>query len=516
MSSANKSYMPRPVAPRNPCTFREFVPLTKEGINRDEIYESLEPKGNQKLDKLDSWQKEQDSGTSQASDLDNSQPSHEKSVQGKTDDPCQSENFGSLIKNEMQAAHSFPRHVPVHVVDGSLGTCTQAPSSEMTYGESLFHQIGNHGQPNLFQNPAASATTEHQTNGSRSSIYHQSFPAFHTPFSPIHSNQDDYRSFLQISSTFSSLIVSTLLQNPTAHAAASFAATFWPCSNMEASSDSPSGTIGGFPSRQINAAPSMAAIAAATVAAATAWWAAHGLLPLCAPLHTGFTCAPASATSAPPTDSGQTPVANAERGENAPQDQQLDLECSDAFQAQNSASKSPTASSSDSEESRAAKPNTKSTAPDNEINTTAVAELNESNKMKSRKQVDRSSCGSNTPSSSEVETDALEKHENGKEECKEADVNHAAGEPTNRRSRSTSSLEYWKEVSEGVISKSLSNFFFSAQLAACYCPKLNQMNEMPGSTGLPSTLQPRSIATELFSPTRFEDQGAPEDGSQRE
>ncbi|XP_010661513.1 protein LATE ELONGATED HYPOCOTYL isoform X4 [Vitis vinifera] len=452
MSSANKNSIPTPVPLRNSCTFREFVPLMKEGSNQDETNESyitVEPKGNQKLDKPDFRQKAQDSGMSKASNLENSHPSHEKLVQAeKTDEPSQSENFGSQPKNEMQAAQNFPRHVPVHVLDGSLGTCTQAPSSEMTYGESLVHQIGIHGHPNLFQNPAASAATEHQNNGSRSSI-HQSFPTFHTPFGPIRSNQDDYRSFLQISSTFSSLIVSTLLQNPAAHAAASFAATFWPCSNMEASADSPSGTIGGFPARQINPAPSMAAIAAATVAAATAWWAAHGVLPLCAPLHTGFTCAPASATSVPPTNTGQAPAANTERRENTPQDQQLDLECSEALQAQHSASKSPAMSSSDSEESGGAKPNTESTAPDNEKNTTAVTELNDPTKMKSRKQVDRSSCGSNTPSSSEVETDALEKHENGEEECKEADVNQAAGEANNRRCRSTSILnESWKEVSE--------------------------------------------------------------------
>ncbi|RVW85105.1 Protein LHY [Vitis vinifera] len=399
MSSANKNSIPTPVPLRNSCTFREFVPLMKEGSNQDETNESyitVEPKGNQKLDKPDFRQKAQDSGMSK--------PQTWRIL------TLHMRNWFKLRKLMNQA-------------NGSLGMCTQAPSSEMTYGESLVHQIGIHGHPNLFQNPAASATTEHQNNGSRSSI-HQSFPTFHTPFGPIRSNQDDYRSFLQISSTFSSLIVSTLLQNPAAHAAASFAATFWPCSNMEASADSPSGTIGGFPARQINPAPSMAAIAAATVAAATAWWAAHGVLPFCAPLHTGFTCAPASATSVPPTNTGQAPAANTERRENTPQDQQLDLECSEALQAQHSASKSPAMSSSDSEESGGAKPNTESTAPDNEKNTTAVTELNDPTKMKSRKQWTVPHV---------VPTLLLA----------------AAGEANNRRCRSTSILnESWKEVSE--------------------------------------------------------------------
>lgn len=469
MSSANKNSIPARVALRNSCTFPEFVPLTTEVIKQDETnesYSTVEPKGNQKLDKPDSRQKAQDTGTSKASNLENSCLSHENFVQPeKTDEPSQSENFGTHPNNEMQAAQSFPRHVPVHVLDGSLGTCIQAPSSDMTYGESLFNQMGIHGHPNMFQNPTALASSDHQKSGARSSI-HQSFPTLHPPFGPFCSNQDDYRSFLQISSTLSSLIVSTLLQNPAVHAAANFAATFWPCSSIEASVDSPSGAIGGFPTRQINPAPSMAAIAAATVAAATAWWASHGLLPLCTPLHTGFTCPPASATSAPPTDTGQAPAANTESGEKTPLDQQLDLECSEAMQAQHSEESGgakPTISCSDSEESGGTKPNIESTTPDDEKNIAAVTDLNDSTKMKSRKQVDRSSCGSNTPSSSEVETDALEKNENEKEECKEADENLAAGEPSNRRCRSTSSLnDSWKEVSEEVIILSLMIFFLSA------------------------------------------------------
>ena len=139
---------------------------------------------------------------------------------------------------------------------------------------------------NVFTNTAPSNTSESQNNTARSSV-HQSF----LPYPPFtQHNQDDYQSFLHMSSTFSNLIVSTLMQNPAAHAAASFAATFWPYANPETSANSPRCSQGGFTNRQIGSPPSVAAIAAATVAAATAWWAAHGLLPLCAPLHTSFYC----------------------------------------------------------------------------------------------------------------------------------------------------------------------------------------------------------------------------------
>ncbi|KAL2461416.1 Protein LHY [Abeliophyllum distichum] len=304
-------------------------------------------------------------------------------------------------------------------------------------------------------NPISSAASEHQSNASRSSI-HQSFPSFHPISNSIH-NQDDYRSFLHTSSTFPSRIVSALLQNPAAHAAASFAATYWPCTNMEAPADH---SAGGFQSRQISSAPSMAAIAVATVAAATAWWAAHGLLPLCAPFYPGFTCSPASASTIP-MDTSKERAANTERRENpldaaALGSQQLEPECSEALQEQYSALKSPTLSLSDSVESEGAKPNVGLTATETE-QTADAAMLNDSNQSKSKKQVDRSSCGSNTPSSSEVEADALDKHSKGKEEIqvkdkepKEPDVNHTAIDSTSRRCRSTSNLgDSWKEVSQG-------------------------------------------------------------------
>ncbi|TYH38910.1 hypothetical protein ES332_D12G143600v1 [Gossypium tomentosum] len=350
-SSMNKNFIPASAALKSSCTFREFVPSPKEKIH--------------------------DNGT-----------------------------------NEMQAAQNFPRHVSVHVLDGSLRTCAQNPSLDMSFQDSVFHPMGDVHGPNLSANLAASAATEHQNNAPRSTQ-----------------------------------------QNPAAHAAASFAARFWPYANIESSGDSPACGLGGFPSRQINSAPSMAAIAAATVAAATAWWAAHGLFPVCAPLHTGFTCFPASTAAVPPMENGQPPAAKTEQKGKTDQAlslqvEQLDPENSEALQGQHSSSKSPTSSSSDCEERGDAKVNTGVKATDDEM-AAEVIEPQDANKTKNKKQVDRSSCGSNTPSSSEVETDALEKHEKDKEDSKGADPNHPQVECSRRSSRSNSNLsDSWKEVSE--------------------------------------------------------------------
>ncbi|XP_016708816.2 protein LATE ELONGATED HYPOCOTYL isoform X2 [Gossypium hirsutum] len=445
-SSMNKNFIPMSAALKSSCTFREFVPLPKEVVNHEkhEFYVILELKEICEPYKLNVQQIFHDNGTSKASNLEKSCTSYEKSAQGQRKDDLD----GAFCADEMQAAQNYPRHVAVHVLDGSLRTCVQNPSLGMSFQDSVFHPMGDVHGPNLFANPAASATTEHQNNAPKST--HQALPPFHIPFIHLRPDQEEYRSFLHVSSTFSNLIVSTLLQNPAAHAAASFAATFWPYANVESSGDSPTNELRGFPSTQTNSAPIMAAIAAATVAAATAWWTAHGLLPVCAPLHTGFTCAPASTAAVPPMENGQTPAANMEQKDKTDlalttQDERLDPEYSEALQGQHSASKSPTSSSSDCEERVDAKANTEVKATDDE-KAAEVIEPQDVDKMKNRKQVDRSSCGSN--SSSEVETDMLEKLEKDKEDPKGADPNHPQVE-CNRRSRSSSNLsDSWKEVSE--------------------------------------------------------------------
>ncbi|XP_011039461.1 PREDICTED: protein LHY-like isoform X1 [Populus euphratica] len=445
--SVNKNSVPTLEILKKASPFREFVSSPKEG-NHDASNQSsvtVELGANQKLDNTDV---KQDNSTSEYPKSENFCSFSEKLFQQKKSDDF----TGALRTDGMQTMQNYPRHVPVHVLDGSLGTCMQTPPSDFSFQESMFHPIGEiPACPNLYSHPAASKTTDHPNISPRSSM-HQSFPSFPPPFTPTHHNQDDYRSFLHISSTFSSLIVSSLLQNPAAHAAASFASIFWPYGNVESSAVSPACAQGGFQSRQLNSAPSMAAIVAATVAAATAWWTAHGLLPLCAPLHTSFACPSASATAIQSVDTGQISATKTERKETAEnpslQGQIQNPEHTAALQAQNSASKSPKITSSDSEESGGPKLNTGPEITDHEL-TTTPHEVQDSSKTKNRKLIDRSSCGSNTPSSSEIETDALEKAEKGTEEPKEDDGNHPASESSSRRSRSSSSMnDSWKEVSE--------------------------------------------------------------------
>ncbi|KAK4488709.1 hypothetical protein RD792_004488 [Penstemon davidsonii] len=442
---------------RKLCTFKEYVSLPKEARNDDETPQSHVTTEAQGL-QTDKSGKEpfQDNGSFNTSNVVDSYLKHDKSVHGTIIDELKhSENVETLSTAAVQASQSFPRHVPVHILDGSLGTSAQNISPNMAFTEPIFYQMGEvHRNQSLFLNPAASVTSEHQSNASRSSI-HQSFPSYHPMFTPTQ-NQDDHPSFLHMSSTFSSLIVSSLLQNPAAHAAASFAATLWPCVNTEVPVEPPTGTGGTLQSKKINSTPSMAAIAAATVTAATSWWASHGLLPLCVPVHPGFTCSPESATL---IDSN---AKNSERRENDPDPalgcQKLEPRCSEALQENLSASKSPTLSLSDSEGSEGGKRNSGVETADIALELVDEAELNDTSKSKSRMQVDRSSCGSNTPSSSEVEADVLEKHTKEKEEkhikddieeSKEIDAIHPVSDPFGRRCRSASSInDSWKEVSE--------------------------------------------------------------------
>ncbi|CAA7044332.1 unnamed protein product [Microthlaspi erraticum] len=221
-----------------------------------------------------------------------------------------------------------------------------------------------------------------------------------------HTVSGDYQSF-------PNHIMSTLLQTPALYTAATFASSFG----------------GGLPC-QGNSNPNLAAMAAATVAAASAWWAANGLLPLCAP--GGFTYHP-PATVVP---SGVVDKAKADT-----------LQHDSRERVDPDAEHSKARSSLESEETEnGAKPDCLEQQP-----CAATTEAD----AKERKQVDRSSCGSNTPSSSDdVEADASERQENGTNpEVKEVNVdannNPQTSESNARRSRISSNItDPWKSVSD--------------------------------------------------------------------
>ncbi|XP_058105090.1 protein LATE ELONGATED HYPOCOTYL-like isoform X2 [Magnolia sinica] len=432
-SSVSKTSVSTLTALTNPCTFREFMPPSTDTNDRtanDESFLTVELKGNHELHEAPNSQAKVVPG------------------EGTANEVKHSEKLGLLSSNETQATHSYPRHVPVHVVDGSPEKCMQTPSADMTVLTSIVHQLGAHENLNFFANPAASGTIEQQADSARP-YSHQPFPVFHPPFTPFSDNHDAYRSFLNIPATLSSLIISTLLQNPAAHAAARLAASFWPCVD-DSSTDT---FVGGFPARHMNQSPSLAVVAAATVAAASSWWASQGLLPFCPPNLPGFTFTP-SMTSIP-TMTTQAREDTKESIEDARNPAWLDLQLMDpehstALETQNPASKLPASLSSDSEESGGARSLiTDQKAAGHEKKPESCTGPHDPSKGKTRKQLDRSSCGSNTPSGSEAEMDMLEKHVKGKDESKEAELSHPTVDPVNRRCRSSWNInDSWKEVSD--------------------------------------------------------------------
>lgn len=408
------------------CNFKEFVPNFQEVVNQsatNESYLTFKASGGQNDKEHDTKQLVGDLLPSDSAKFGNCHSLHDKLLQEqKVNELKPPASYGILSSYDMQAAANYPRHVPVHIVNGSLGMSSQTGA-------------------NIFGNVAPALTTESENNASRSPIHH--FPTFHSPFAPVPNPQSDCHSLLHIPPTFTSLIASALLKNPAAHAAASFAARCWPVANVEPSADPHVGKLE-------DTAPSLEALAAATVTAATAWWASQGLLPLCTSFNASCTCsaAPMIATT---IDNSEARANNDKSGENPAdlllKDQQLEPKCSEALLEHKSASNSPPLSSSESAEGESEKLNTKLSNVDPE-QAEAVTKDQDLNKTKDQKLVDRSSCGSNTASSSEVETDALEKHD--KEEANEPDLSLLVSDSTNRRGRFCSNLnESWKEVSEG-------------------------------------------------------------------
>lgn len=241
------------------------------------------------------------------------------------------------------------------------------------------------------------------------------------PDSHPHTVAGDYQSF-------PNHIMSTLLQTPALYTAATFASSFWP---PDSSGGSP---VPG------NSPPNLAAMAAATVAAASAWWAANGLLPLCAPLSSGgFTSHPPS-TFGPSCDVEYTKASTLQHGSVQSREQ----EHSEASKAR---------SSLDSEDVE----NKSKPVCHEQPSATPESDAKGSDGAGDRKQVDRSSCGSNTPSSSDdVEADASERQEDGTNgEVKETneDTNKPQTSESNaRRSRISSNItDPWKSVSDEVL-----------------------------------------------------------------
>ncbi|RRT73919.1 hypothetical protein B296_00010974 [Ensete ventricosum] len=209
---------------------------------------------------------------------------------------------GLTSKDTVKGDQTHPKKPATHII-GRNGKSMDTEDSDDRNPTALTGQVGDHANANPSMNPIASAIPVQ--NVSIIGSVHHPFPAF-THFTHFQSSQDAYRSFLNISSTSSSLIVSTLLQNQAVHAAASVAAaSLWPSAEAETSLQSTAEFVAGeIPGRHMNPTPSLEEIAAVTVAAAAAWWAAQGLLPWFPPL-VGFAFAPPNTTTIPSTDTAQ-------------------------------------------------------------------------------------------------------------------------------------------------------------------------------------------------------------------
>ncbi|KAJ8477576.1 hypothetical protein OPV22_021303 [Ensete ventricosum] len=361
------------------------------------------------------------------------------------------EEGASTSKNTLEGSQTHLENPPFHIVDRDGAKSMLTEDSDGQNCSAVTGQVGGHANANPSMNPVISAIPFHNipTIGSM----HHPFPAL-SAFTHFHSSQDAYRSSLNISSTFTSLIVSTLLQNPAVHAAASLAASFWPAARLETSLQSaPEVFVGEIPEQQMHPIPNLEAIAAATVAAAAAWWACQGLLPWFPPL-TGFAFAPPTTATVPSVDIARVEAAHGgAKDKSLKEDQQLGNQNQiEAHKPQHHSSKSSSLSSSDSDESgRCKNSNDLKATRSDKFKPLAVSGLQDLEKARNNKKQDRSSCGSNTPSSSEVETDAIEKkHEKTNDEAKEVYFsNFSACETNHRRLRSSGSMnESWKEVSE--------------------------------------------------------------------
>lgn len=150
--------------------------------------------------------------------------------------------------------------------------------TEVTHPDQTSDQVGVNGSINPCIHPMLSADQKFDFSATP-----QSFPHNYAAFAPMmqcNCNHDTYRSFVNMSSTFSGMLVSTLLSNPAVHAAARVAASYWPAAEgntpVDPNQENPAEGVQG---RNIGSPPSMASMVAATVAAASAWWATQGLLP---------------------------------------------------------------------------------------------------------------------------------------------------------------------------------------------------------------------------------------------
>lgn len=330
-------------------------------------------------------------------------------------------------------------------MDRNGATGVSVSGTQGSHPDHTSDQVGGvNGSMNPCIHPTLSADPKFD-----SSATAQPFPHNYAAFELMmqcHCNQDAYRSFVNMSSTFSGMLVSTLLSNPSIHAAARLAASYWPADSNTPVDPNQENLTEGAQGRHTGSPPSMASIVAATVAAASAWWATQGLLPLFAP-PMAFPFVPAPSAAFPTADVQRT--SEKERDcpvENAPKEWQ-EARKQDQSEARVVAS----LESGESGKGEGSLHTELKISPADKVDTTPATGADTSDVFRYKKKQDRSSCGSNTPSSSDVEADHVpEKQDKANDKAKQAPCsNSSAGDTNHRRFRSSGSIsDSWKEVSE--------------------------------------------------------------------
>ncbi|XP_062195493.1 protein CCA1-like isoform X2 [Phragmites australis] len=278
----------------------------------------------------------------------------------------------------------------------------------------------------------------------------QPFPHNYAAFAPMmqcNCNQDAYRSFFNMSSTFSNILVSTLLSNPAIYSAARLAASYWPAAGSNTVDPNQENPAEGSQGRNIGSPPSMASIVAATVVAASAWWATQGLLPFFPP-PMAFPFVPSPSSTFPTAD-----VQQASEKDRDCQVENAQKECQEP-RIHDQSETLRVAASSESDGSRKGEVSLHTELKISLVqntDTTPATGADTSDVFRNKKKQDRSSCGSNTPSSSDLEANNVpEKQDKANDNPKQASCsNSSAGDTNHRRFRSSGSTsDSWKEVSE--------------------------------------------------------------------
>jgi MYB-related transcription factor LHY len=347
------------------------------------------------------------------------------------------------------------------VTEKNGATSVLVTGTDESHPDQTSDQEGVNGRMNPCIHPTLSVDPKFNINPTPLPCPHN-YNAF-PPMTQCNCNQDAYKSFINMSSTFSNMLVSTLLSNPAIHAAARLAASYWPAAESNSSVDpNQENPTVGVQGSNIDSPPSMASMVAATVAAASAWWATQGLLPFFAP-PMAFPFVPAPSAAFPTAD-----VRASEKGSDC-QVENVQKECQEA-QNQDQSQAVRVSAPSETDGSRKGELSLQTElkiSPVQNADTTPTAVADTSDAFRNKKKQDRSSCGSNTPSSSDVEAGNVpEKQDKVNDNAKQASCSNSS-DTNNRRFRSSGSTsDSWKEVSEEVYNLLTSCKFASLNLLA--------------------------------------------------